>query len=188
MSTKPSASHIPPGASLPQRAAHAPQFGDQIPSHFKSCFGCGDDHETGLHMLMFAGSDLSIEGTFTVTKHHQGAPGLAHGGLLSAALDEVLGSLNWLLGDPAVTGRLECEFRVPVPVGSVLHLRAEILGKERRKIYAVATAHLNSAEGPVAVVAHAIFIQVSVEHFLKNGDRSHAKDGVIAEHDFEVNP
>lgn len=185
---KPSASEVPLGASLPQRAAHAPKFGDQIPSHFKSCFGCGDEHETGLHMLMYAGPDLSVEGTFMVTKHHQGARGLAHGGLLSAALDEVLGSLNWLLGDPAVTGRLECEFRKPVPVGSMLHIHAEILGKERRKIYGVATAHLDSVDGPVAVVAHAIFIQVSVEHFLKNGDRSGVEDAISAARNFEVNP
>lgn len=188
MSMKPSASDVPPGASLPLRAARTPKVGDQIPSHFKSCFGCGEEHETGLHMLMFAGSDLSVEGTFMVTKHHQGAPGLAHGGLLSAALDEVLGSLNWLLGDPAVTGRLECEFRKPVPVGSILHIHAEILGKERRKIYGVATARLNSSDGPVAVVAHAVFIQVSVEHFLKNGDRSGVEDTISAAHDFEVNP
>jgi len=139
-------------------------------------------------MLMFAGADLSLEGTFTVTKRHQGAPGLAHGGLLSAALDEVLGSLNWLVGSPAVTGRLECEFRKPVPVGSILHIYAEILGKERRKIYTVATARLNSVDGPIAVVAHAIFLQVGVEHFLKNGNKSDVEDAISTARDFEVNP
>jgi acyl-coenzyme A thioesterase PaaI-like protein len=139
-------------------------------------------------MLMFAGSDLSVVGTFTVTKHHQGASGLAHGGVLSAALDEALGTLNWLVGEPAVTGRLECEFRVPVPVGSILYLHAEILGKEGRKIYGVATARLNSVDGPVAVIANSIFIQVGVEHFLKNGDRSTVKDTVFAAQGFEVNP
>jgi acyl-coenzyme A thioesterase PaaI-like protein len=139
-------------------------------------------------MLMFAGSDLSVVGTFTVTQHHQGASGLAHGGVLSAALDEALGTLNWLVGEPAVTGRLECEFRIPVPVGSVLHFHAEILGKERRKIYAAATARLNSVDGPVAVVAHSIFIQVGVEHFLKNGDRTIIEDTVLSVRGFEVNP
>lgn len=139
-------------------------------------------------MVMFAGSGLSVVGTFTVTKLHQGASGLAHGGLLSTALDEILGSLNWLLGDPAVTGRLECEFRLPVPVGSILHLHAEILGKERRKIYAEATARLNSVDGPVAVLAQSIFIQVGIEHFLKNGDRSSFDDARSTAPDFEVNP
>jgi len=146
------------------------------------------DHETGLHMLMYAGEGLSIDGKFTVTKHHQGAPGLAHGGLLSAAIDEVLGSLNWLLGVPAVTGRLDCEFLQPVPLGSVLHIHAEIVGKERSKVFTVATARLNSCDGPAAVDARAIFIQVSVEHFLKNGDRSIIKAAPPRVKEFEVNP
>jgi hypothetical protein len=77
---------------------------------------------------------------------------------------------------------------MPVPVGSVLHFHAEILGQERRKIYAVATARLNSADGPVAVIAHSIFIQVGVEHFLKNGDRSIDEDTTLAARGFEVNP
>lgn len=188
MSIKQPAFAIPEGAIIPERAPQAPQLGESIPSHFKSCFGCGEEHETGLHMQMTAGVGLTVNGTFTVTSHHQGAPGLAHGGLLSAAIDEVLGSLNWLLGDPAVTGRLECEFRTPVPVGSILHIHAEILGKERRKVYAVATARLNSKDGPIAVDASAIFIQVTAEHFRRNGDRSAVKAAMPGSSDFEVNP
>ena len=192
MSKKPLAhpfsSPLPVGGVLPERALNAPAVGDPIPSHYASCFGCGKDHETGLHMRMSAGEGLTIYGTFTVAKHHQGAPGLAHGGLLSASIDEVLGSLNWLLGDPAVTGRLECEFVKPVPVGSVLHIHAEILGKERRKVFATASARLNSESGPVAVQARAIFVQVSFEHFLKNGDRSVVRAAMPGVSDFEVNP
>jgi acyl-coenzyme A thioesterase PaaI-like protein len=139
-------------------------------------------------MLMYAGEGLTVDGIFTVMEHHQGAPGLAHGGLLTAALDEVLGSLNWLLGGPAVTGRLECDFLKPVPVGSVLHIHAEILGKERRKVFALATASLNSADGPVALEARAIFIQVSVEHFLRNGDRSEVEKTLSDTTILEVNP
>ena len=192
MSTKPlahaSSYALPDGAAIPHRALNAPAVGDSIPSHFRSCFGCGEDHETGLHMRMNAGKGLTIDGTFTVTRHHQGAPGLAHGGLLSAAIDEVLGSLNWLLGEPAVTGRLECEFVKPVPVGSVLHIHAEIVGTQRRKVFAIASARLNSESGPVAVKARAIFIQVSVEHFLKNGDRSVMEAAMPGASGFEVNP
>ncbi|MCH9831143.1 MAG: PaaI family thioesterase, partial [Actinomycetia bacterium] len=83
---------------------------------------------------------------------------------------------------------LECEFRTPVPVGSILHIHAEILGKERRKVYAVATARLDSQDGPIAVVASAIFIQVTAEHFRRNGDRSAMKAAMPGSSDFEVNP
>ena len=113
---------------LPERADHAPAEGERIPSHYRWCFGCGDDHPTGLHMELYAGAGLDTYGTFIVTGDHQGAPGLAHGGLLTTAMDEVLGSLNWLLAKPAVTAHLECDFRRPVPVGSILQMRAQVDG------------------------------------------------------------
>ena len=110
----------PPDAVLPMRSPNAPAPGQPIPSHYRWCFGCGSEHETGLHMSITAGEGLAVSGVFTASEHHQGAPGLAHGGILTTAVDEILGSLNWLLAGPAVTGRLECDFRRPVPVGSRL--------------------------------------------------------------------
>jgi acyl-coenzyme A thioesterase PaaI-like protein len=165
----------PADAYVPLRSENAPEPGSAIPTHYKSCFGCGIDHETGLHMVVTAGHDLTANGVFTVTQHHQGAPGLAHGGLLSAAIDEVLGSLNWLLGVPAVTGRLECDFRKPVPVGTTLFVSAQIDAVHGRKVYTSAQARMNSIDGPTAVSAKAIFIQVDVQHFLDNGNSAEVK-------------
>lgn len=119
---------------------------------------------------MTAGTELDVQGIFTVTEHHQGAPGLAHGGLLTAAMDEVLGSLNWLLARPAVTGRLECDFKKPVPVGSQLFISARITGVDGRKIYTRATANLGSLTGPLVIEAAALFVQVGVQHFLTHGN------------------
>jgi len=118
---------------------------------------------------MFAGEGLTLRAEFTVTEHHQGAPGLAHGGLLAAAFDETLSATNWLLSVPAVTGRLETDFRRPVPVGEVLHINAEVVGVYGRKVYTRAIGRLGSPEGSVAVTASALFVQVSLEHFIKNG-------------------
>lgn len=121
-------------------------------------------------MVVTAGDDLDVHGVFKVGELHQGAPGLAHGGLLSAALDEVLGSLNWLVGVPAVTGRLECDFRSPVPVGTTLYITAEIMGIEGRKVYTKAVARMNQVDGPIAVEACGLFIQVDISHFVNNGN------------------
>jgi acyl-coenzyme A thioesterase PaaI-like protein len=124
-------------------------------------------------MVVTAGEGLTVSGVFTVTEHHQGAPGLAHGGLLSAAIDEVLGSLNWLIGVPAVTGRLACDFRKPVPVGSVLIVVAQIDAVHGRKVYTSATAYLGSADPQhIAITATALFVQVQIEHFLNNGNQT----------------
>ncbi len=191
----------PPDAHLPQRAEHAPQPGEIIPSHYRWCFGCGIDHPTGLHMAITAGEGLTVSGIFRVTEHHQGAPGLAHGGVLSTALDEILGSLNWLLASPAVTGRLECDFRRPVPVGVDLVVAAEVAGVKGRRVYTRAIGRLGEPDGPVAVRAAAIFVQVSLQHFVDNGAAEHVEGAIrdraaggpswrpdVEAHPFELNP
>lgn len=168
----------PSDAVLPLRSPNAPAPGTPIPSHYRWCFGCGSEHPTGLHMQITARDGLAVSGVFTVSEHHQGAPGLAHGGLLTAAVDEILGSLNWLLAGPAVTGRLECDFRRPVPVGSQLHIDAEVVGVKGRKVFTRAVGRLDSPDGPLAISAAALFIQVPLQHFVDNGAAEHVQKAI----------
>lgn len=157
-----------PDAVLPERHPDAAAPGTEIASHYRLCYGCGEDHPSGLKMRVLAGEGLTLHATFEVSALHQGAPGLAHGGLLTAAIDEALGALNWLLMKPAVTGRLETTFVRPVPVGSVLVLEARIVGVERRKVFTAAIGRLGP-DGPVAVTASGLFIQVALGHFRQHG-------------------
>lgn len=159
----------PDDVVMPERSPVAPAPGQRIPSHYSRCYGCGPDHPTGLHLVAIADEGLALTASFTVTDMHQGAPGLAHGGILSTAIDDALGSLNWLLSSPAVTGRLEMDFRRPVPVGATLHIRAEVLGVKGRKVFTRAVGRLNDPEGQIAVTAAALFVQVPVEHFTTHG-------------------
>lgn len=154
---------------MPPRHPNAPAPGDPIASHYRNCFGCGSEHPTGLHMQIFAGEGLSVVGEFEVTEHHQGAPGLAHGGLLAAAFDEVLGAANWLLCVPAVTARLEVDFKKPAPVGTIIHMDAQITAVDGRKVYTHSVGRLGDKDGPVILTAAALFIQVGIEHFEANG-------------------
>ena len=63
---------------------------------------------------------------------------------------------------PAVTGRLETDFLKPVPVGSTLHISAQITGQVRPKgLYIEAIGRLNAPDGEIAVKAAALFIVVS---------------------------
>jgi acyl-coenzyme A thioesterase PaaI-like protein len=163
------ASTTPPdGAIIPERHPEAPATGSKIPSHFAHCFGCGEKHPTGLHLVAHVGDAMNITAEFVVSENHQGAPGLAHGGLLSLAFDEALGKLMWLLRAPAVTARLETDFLKPVPMGSKLFISAEITGQVSRKVYCSAVGRLNSADGEVAVRAAALFVIVPMSHFLQN--------------------
>lgn len=159
----------PPGAQAARRHPEAPSPGTAIPSHYEHCFGCGPRRRSGLHLRVSAGEDVSVHARFLVTGDHQGAPGLAHGGLLVAAFDEALGSLNWLLRAPAVTARLETDFLRPVPVGSALHITARCTGVSARKVYAAAEGRLDDPAGPLAVRAAALFVQVDIAHFTRHG-------------------
>jgi acyl-coenzyme A thioesterase PaaI-like protein len=163
------ASTTPPdGAIIPERHPEAPASGSRIPSHFAYCFGCGEKHPTGLHLVAHVGNAMDITAEFVVSENHQGAPGLAHGGLLSLAFDEALGKLMWLLRAPAVTARLETDFMKPVPMGSKLFITAEITGQVSRKVYCSAVGRLNSPDGEIAVRAAALFVIVPMSHFLQN--------------------
>ncbi|MFI6645169.1 PaaI family thioesterase [Streptomyces sp. NPDC050504] len=195
MSTAPSASLTPPAdATAPVRHPDAPAPGEPIGSHYEQCFGCGGGQSHGLHLQARAGEGVSVTAEFTVTADHQGAPGLAHGGVLATALDETLGSLQWLLRVIAVTGRLETDFVRPVPLGTVLHLEAQVHAVHGRKIYSSAIGRIGGPDGPVAVRADSLFIEVKVEHFIDNG-RSEEIQAAMADPDqrrraraFEVNP
>jgi len=190
------ASTTPPdGAIIPDRHPKAPEIGTKIPSHFGHCFGCGELHPTGLHLVAHAGAGADLTAEFTVTENHQGAPGLAHGGLLSLAFDEALGKLMWLIRAPAVTARLETDFLKPVPMGTTLHITARITGQINRKVYAAAEGRLGGADGEIAVKAAALFVVVPMSHFLENAPKEYlehiAKTPEIlafVDPEFEINP
>ncbi|WP_051951699.1 PaaI family thioesterase [Actinacidiphila yeochonensis] len=184
----------PPGAAAPVRHPEAPAPGEPLGSHYDQCFGCGDRQPNGLHVATTAGEGVTVHAEFTVRPAHQGAPGLAHGGVLVAALDETLGALGWLLRTIAVTRRLESEFLLPVPVGTTLHLAARCTAVDGRKIFCTAEGRIGGADGPVAVRADALFIEVELDHFTRNG-RPEEIQAAMADPDqtkvvraFEVNP
>jgi acyl-coenzyme A thioesterase PaaI-like protein len=162
---------IPSDAQVPQRHPDAPQPGDAIASHYNNCFGCGIDHPTGLHIQIAAGEGMTTNAVFEVTQHHQGAPGIAHGGILSLAFDESLGATNWLIRAPAVTAHLEVSYRLPVPVGTRVFIEATMQAISGRKIWSTAEGRLNAPDGPLAVEAGSLYMQVSIDHFLKHGRR-----------------
>ena len=189
-------STVPPeGAQVPPRHPKAPEPGTKIPSHFGHCFGCGELHPTGLHLVAHAGDGQNLTAVFTVNENHQGAPGLAHGGLLSLAFDEALGKLMWLIRSPAVTARLETDFLLPVPMGTTLHITAEITGQVNRKVYCSAVGRLGSPEGPIAVRAASLYVIVPMQHFLDNAPKeylahviAHPELLAFVDPEFEINP
>lgn len=164
-------SRVDAAPALPQhpepmfRHPKAAAPGEPILLHHSVCYGCGDDAPVGLHVRVVAGEGFTVTAEMIVDDWMQGGPGVIHGGILTAAFDEVLGTAPLLIGVPVVTGHLEIDFAAPIPLGSRLHFDAEVVAKERRKVLVRGRAHLGDPGRPVAA-ASGIFIEIDVrEHF-----------------------
>src|SRR5215208_2993435 len=109
-------------------------------AHHDLCFGCGSADLFGLHVELERQPDGSVEGRFFVKQDHQGPPGVAHGGVLAAALDEAAALAAGEGPQAPVTARLEVDFRSSAPVGSFVHLRARAEPEEDGRRWVAATA------------------------------------------------
>ncbi len=180
---------------MPDRHPDAPSPGEPLPSHYRMCFGCGPDHPTGLHMRVEAGDGLSVVGRFTVSDDHQGAPGLAHGGVLSLAFDEAP-RLPDRSHRTASGHRPAADLISPTGAGRqhAVHRGPRHVGMSNRKIYTMAEGRLEAPDGPVGATRVRLFVTVPLEHFVQHGRREDI-DRVVADPDsvtisstFEVNP
>ena len=75
----------------------------------------------------------------------------------------------WLLRTPAVTARLETDFHRPVPVGSTLHIAAHASAVRGARCSPRPSGRLGGPDGPLAVRARALFVQVGISHFTSHG-------------------
>lgn len=158
----------PAGAARPVPPAKPVPVGTVLPEHFSGCYGCGSEHPSGLHLSVVVADGLAVTTSFVVTAAHQGAPGLAHGGVMAAAMDEVVGFVIYLVRRPAVTARLETDFKQAVPLGTELFLRSECVAVDGRKLYLHAEARMDAPDGPLAVESRALFVGVGGEHFARH--------------------
>jgi len=92
----------------------------------------------------------------------EGAPDRAHGGVMAALIDELMGQVLGIIGTPAFTGRLTVTYRNPTPLGQTMIGRARATDWTGRKI--TMTAEMRSGDLLIAE-AEALFIAVSPEHF-----------------------
>jgi acyl-coenzyme A thioesterase PaaI-like protein len=99
----------------------------------------------------------------TFREAHQGGPGLVHGGIVGAALDEACGLLATWHRFPAVTARISIRYRRPVPINRTLLLSSRVLADRGRRTEIA--AELRDGDELLAE-AVGTFVHVPLEHFL----------------------
>ena len=127
--------------------------------HHDLCFGCGQSNLFGLQVELEREPDDSVSGRFFVKQDHQGPPGLAHGGVLAAALAEAAALAAGDGSTPALPTRLEVDLRSPAPVGAFVGLRAEVERREGDRIWVRASAVAEEGDGPTLAEARAVLVR-----------------------------
>lgn len=95
----------------------------------RHCFLCGLENPVGLHLHFYETESGVVETQYTAPEHFQGYPGVLHGGIVAALIDETSGRAQ-MGSDPAnprfmFTGKLEVKYRKNVPIEKLL----KIVGK-----------------------------------------------------------
>src|SRR4051812_32846505 len=98
------------------------------------CFICGMQNPIGLKTFFYEHADGSIHAHFTPREEHQGYPGVLHGGITTALLDETMGRASLTAGREQwmVTAKLELRFLKMIPIGQPLTVISHIKKRSRR--------------------------------------------------------
>jgi acyl-coenzyme A thioesterase PaaI-like protein len=127
------------------------------------CFACGLKNPVGLHLRFVDDGVDEVRAEYTAPAHFQGYPGVVHGGIVTALLDEVAGRTP-MIADPdhfMMTVKLEVRFRQPVPVETPLTITGRML-KQRGRL-ATARSELHLPDGRLAAEAEVMLADVPSE-------------------------
>ena len=134
----------------------------------KMCFICGLENPVGLKLRIYQTEPGVIETTYIAPEHFQGYPGVLHGGIVSAILDELSGRA--LMGsDPMTprfmfTAKLEIKYRKNVPIGVPLKIIGKA-GKSRSKSAEGWAGIYDTRSGELLAEANSLLVNVPEDQF-----------------------
>ena len=124
----------------------------------RHCFACGLENNYGLKLRFFNTAPGEVTVNYTVPEQFQGYPGIVHGGITTAILDEITGRAQ--LGDDPnrlmFTAKLEIRFRKNVPVGKPLRIVGRI--EKSKKSMASSVGMVYGPDGDLLVEAKALLV------------------------------
>lgn len=125
------------------------------------CFLCGLENPKGLKLAFYADENNRVIARFVPSEEYQGYPGVLHGGIICALLDETIGRTLVRQDIWAMTVELKVCFRRPVPLGQPLTVIGELVNLRSRVMEGKGEIRL--ADGTVAATAEATYVRLSEE-------------------------
>lgn len=133
------------------------------------CFVCGLSNQFGLQLRFDITAPGEVTCLYTVPERYQGFPGVVHGGIVAAMLDEVCGRAHMGINPPRFmyTARLEVRYRKNVPVEQPLRIVGKALKSKSRT--ATSSGVIYGPGGETLAEADALLVDVPQE-FLQGAD------------------
>lgn len=114
------------------------------------CFACGPDNTIGLKIRYSLDGEGRCTASFTPGDQHVGYRNTVHGGIIYAALDDVMANVLYLSNRKAHTARCEIRYRRPLEVGQAIDLVGWIEQERRRLVLLKSEARLADGGALVA--------------------------------------
>jgi uncharacterized protein (TIGR00369 family) len=130
--------------------------------HSSGCFLCGEENRSGVRARFFVEGN-EVLGRVILPLHLNGYKNVAHGGIVSALLDETMGWAATVFGKTHpmfVTGELTVKFLSPVPIGAEIEVRSRLVEDAGRLAYCEGEIHCG---GKVCARAKGKFVPMSPE-------------------------
>lgn len=116
------------------------------------CFVCSKNNPKGLQITFERIENMTIA-KFTVEKEYEGYPGIVHGGILAAVLDDAMGNIKYLKGYVAYTVEMSIRYINPSFIGEELEVRGWLESAQHKIVKA--TGDIRDKKGTVKVRARA---------------------------------
>ncbi len=127
----------------------------------RTCLMCGRENEISLKMVWYNDTEANkVRGEVSIPEHFNGYPGIAHGGIVAAILDETAGRAVLLDGDfdnLFVTLKLEVTYKNPTPTNVPLRVEGWLIrrGKKSAKVAGI----IMLPDGTVTAECEAIVVR-----------------------------
>jgi uncharacterized protein (TIGR00369 family) len=129
----------------------------------KHCFVCGVENPLGLKITFYKTGPGEVTAETIISENYQGYPGVVHGGIVAAILDEVAGRA--LMGeDPPrfmYTAHLDVQYRDKVPTEKPIQIVGKAIKIKKRTAQAV--SNIFDQNGKLLAEAKALMVDIPKE-------------------------
>ncbi|MDR1123861.1 MAG: PaaI family thioesterase [Elusimicrobiota bacterium] len=142
------------------------------------CFLCGKDNPHGLKLVWYNDEDSQTIWTdFSIPEYYRSYPGVVHGGIIAAVLDETSGRATMLGGDfdnLMVTLKLEVVYKKITPTDTPLKAVGRVLKGTKKR--AQVQADIILPDGSISASATALVYQMPQEYQSRWGEEKQEWD------------